>query len=620
MDYQEIITEYKAGGLDVSDLRKKLEKAKPLVGRSKFRAFRLLGERIYLNNCTTSSLITPETPEKLNEFEKDLEYQLNGYFSLIVQSIRDTKAWKFMGLIASEYSKENFQKLNNPEKFKMLIMLNKKYIEFLQYQKIADIRDSFLKTSNVDEEGTRKLAFLIKMFNTLKTDEAKKEFFCFDKEFLIALVDFRRSKSLRIEDFMRSKGKQMQSDYEKYSEYFSNEDFRDISENLVQIRKILKISIPKAIDYFNEISESEFELDYFRDEYKNLKKLEEKAKRMDIIRQKVNQEQEERAQNERLAKQEQEIKRLERERKEAEEQEERRKQEEARKKLEEEEKARKQKEKEELERALKQEEGLTKKMDEQIQVAQKTPTAKEQVNPLIFVWLEKEDTTLTRRVGNKNISRFFDKIKQIEEETGVRVSLFLVTNVGKEMALRRMQEFQKKANAKGFPRLVEGILGGYSSFKIDTNGKVTDIAVMSEENKEKIKRLLESSIYLQLDRRILESDEENFLRYQFSDKKDKSITMPYLYGLVKRILDDSRIKKQPLKFLPFIEERASGIDVVLESQLRGISQLPDYYKSKYEIAPGKTMQVNINTIEKFIGNIEPDEQMKNDEESKDLDE
>ena len=50
--------------------------------------------------------------------------------------------------------------------------------------------------------------------------EIKIEFFCFDKEFLIALVDFRRSKSLRIEDFMRSRGKQMQSDYEKYSEYF----------------------------------------------------------------------------------------------------------------------------------------------------------------------------------------------------------------------------------------------------------------------------------------------------------------------------------------------------------------------------------------------------------------
>ena len=70
---------------------------------------------------------------------------------------------------------------------------------------------------------------------------------------------------------------------------------------------------------------------------------------------------------------------------------------------------------------------------------------------------------------------------------------------------------------------------------------------------------------------------------------------------VNRLLDDPRISKQPLKFLPYIENKKAGIDVVLESQLKGISQLPEYYKSKYHIAPGKTMKVSIEDLDAFLG-------------------
>ena len=70
--------------------------------------------------------------------------------------------------------------------------------------------------------------------------------------------------------------------------------------------------------------------------------------------------------------------------------------------------------------------------------------------------------------------------------------------------------------------------------------------------------------------------------------------------LIKNILADEKVRRQPLKFLPYIEGKCAGIDVVLESQLKGISQLPEFYKQKYNIAPKKTMNARIDRIENFI--------------------
>ena len=50
MDYQEIITSYNNKSLDITNLKKKLEIARPLKGREKFRALDMIAQR--------SSLIT----------------------------------------------------------------------------------------------------------------------------------------------------------------------------------------------------------------------------------------------------------------------------------------------------------------------------------------------------------------------------------------------------------------------------------------------------------------------------------------------------------------------------------------------------------------------------------
>lgn len=576
MDYQELITSYNKKGLDITDLKEKLEIAKPLKGRAKFRALDMIAQRSALINDTSNVLIISEITDRVEVFYADTAKVLEEYFDVLIESIKNAKAWKFMKLVPSEYSIEVFKQLSDEKKFEMLLGLNQKYLSFLEYQKIADIRDC-LRNGNSDET-IRKLQFLIKMFDSFKNREIKNEFFCFDKKFLMALIDFRKSKCLRLEDFIKTKKKNVQQEYDKFLNFFTNEDFRTISENLVMTSRTLKTTIGDVIEAFSELSESESEISYLEDEYNEFKKLEKKFLRMKVVKVQYEKEKIKREKIEfakRLAEEKKKKEQEELQRKKLEQELKQAKENEAKNKL--------------LEAKLKQ------------KFLQENRPNKEQVNPLIFSWLEKEDLTLTRRIGNKKVVEMFDKIKQIQAKTGIRISLYIVTNAEKEIALKRLQDFQKKATTNGLPNLVEGILGGYSTFRIDDTGKISNIAIMSDVNRQKIINLLENTKGSSLLREKLESETDSYLRYQITDRKDKSITKEYLNLLVKNILKDERVRRQPLKFLPYMEGKCAGIDVLLESQLKGISQLPDYYKMKYNIAPGKTMNVRIDQIDNFIG-------------------
>ena len=97
----------------------------------------------------------------------------------------------------------------------------------------------------------------------------------------------------------------------------------------------------------------------------------------------------------------------------------------------------KEKERQERDRVIGKDEGNTGKMEQRIKDLQTTPTAKEQVRPVIFAWFEKEDVSLLKRLGTKRLTAFFDKLKRIEAETGIRTSLYLITNAGKEQTVKR---------------------------------------------------------------------------------------------------------------------------------------------------------------------------------------
>ena len=207
MVYQELISSYENKGLDITSLKGLLETAKPLKGRSKYRAIDIIAQRSALLNDINNLLILSEIADKLDFFEKSVNDILNQYFLALVQSIKNAKAWKFMKLDQADYTLDVFDSLNKKEQFKKIYSLNEKYLEFLGYQNVADIRDCLENANELTDETIEKLEFLRMMFEGLKNREVKIEFFCFDRVFLKALIDFWNSKSFKLEDYMKIKRK-----------------------------------------------------------------------------------------------------------------------------------------------------------------------------------------------------------------------------------------------------------------------------------------------------------------------------------------------------------------------------------------------------------------------------
>lgn len=520
MEYQEIITAYKDSSLATSEFLEKVEKAKLLKGRPRYRAIDIVDNSLTLNSEITYLLTMPENKYKAERFLENLEIVLYNYFAKLIDSVKECKAWTVMGIIPKGWSKQEFEELTTENKFKVLYNINQKYYKFLEYQKIADIKD-LLNIENLSETEIVRLNFLISMFDNFKNERIKSEFFCFDKKFLMALMSFKRGRQLRIEEYMETRKLSIQEDYKKYSVYFSTKDFRDIIENLTLTSKTLKISLTKTIESFYELSESEVESTHLENDFEALKNLEKKYIKMDRLRNKMIDERREK---------------------------------------------------------------------------------KERVVPIVFTWFERDDVTLARRITTKKLMDFFDQIKKLQIAMGVRISLFLVTNTDKDVTLKRLEELKKKSAASGLPKLVEGAYGGYSTFRIDKDGTITDIAKMSDVNRNKIIKLLEKGEKQSLSRKIIVEEETNYLRYQVADKKSKMITPDYLDKYVNQILQDEKIKKQPLKFLPYIEKNCSGIDIVLESQLKGIEHISEYYESKYNIS-GNILEVDLTTITDFINEV-----------------
>lgn len=576
MEYQEIVTKYKKNSLATNNLKKRLDIAKPLEARPRYRVLSMSGRNWYYNSNITDLLTIQETPKRLDLFENRSRDLINEYFNELIERIKACKAWDLMGIKARDFSKERFESAGLTEKFAIINELNQKYYIFLESQKLADLRGEFAPAnSELDNSLIMKICFLRLMFNNFKSDDVKKEFFCFDEQFLRALLKYRKSKDIRIEEHMRNQKKQIVRQYEKFCNFFTTEDFRDIIENIIITSRTLKIPRTEVMRIFAQMSEAEAEQDYLMQERLAFKELEQKCDRMNKLRAVYTEEK-------RIAEVEAKKKRL---------------LEVARKKAEELEKARKEAERE---RIIGHNEGDTGELDSKIKHIQNKVTVKEAVIPFLLVWLDKDEITLTRKVGNQKLTSLFNKLKEIERKTGYRISLFLITNADQDITQRRIEEIKKRAKIEKMPRLFEGALGGYSSFCIDENGTIKEVSKMSPENREKIKQLLESSFYTSLPRSLVDENEQNYLRYKFSDKPDKNITKQYLGFLIGNILCDEKVKKQPLKFMPFVEKNSVGIDVVLESQLKGISRVYEYYSSKYDISSGMSYKVNIEDIGMFL--------------------
>lgn len=590
-DKSEIISAYKHKTISIDGFKKGLQIAKPLTGRSKYRAMSISGARMNTHIKMLELEERIRSNEDQNKLKKNFEELLDIQFDRLVQAMKDCRAWKITGLVAQDYTREKFLEKSIPERISCIEELNVKYTRFLDTQAIADLRDCTLSLRKLsdDDDKIRKLCFLKLMFDSFKNPNVKDEFFIIDSRFLTALVSYRRDKKIKenLEDYISKRRRSVQLDYKKYSQFFSQEDFRELAENIDLASDTLKIAPRNIIEVYSEMSETEAEKEYLRRDLEDISKLKEIAAEIVNIETKAAAEKTIKDKYALREKQNEERKR--------------KFEEEAKKRKEEAVLRIKEKERQERERVIGKDEGYTGRMEQKIKDLQTTPTAKEQVRPIIFAWFEKDDVSLLKRIGSKRLTAFFDKLKRIEAETGVRTSLYLITNANREQTVRRLEEFKVRAKAAGLPRLVEGALGGYSSFRVDTDKNITDIAKMSPENRKKITLLLSKSQRTQLLPECIVQSETDYLRYQFTDKKDKSINKSWLNFTVNGLLSDPRVSKQPLKFLPYIENKCAGIDVVLESQLKGLSQVPEYYKSKYHIAPGKTIKVSIEDIDEFLG-------------------
>ena len=67
-------------------------------------------------------------------------------------------------------------------------------------------------------------------------------------------------------------------------QFFTNEDFRDIAENIDLARRTLKVPANTIMEAYSELSESEAESYYIEEEFNGFKKLEEKYNKMEKVK------------------------------------------------------------------------------------------------------------------------------------------------------------------------------------------------------------------------------------------------------------------------------------------------------------------------------------------------
>ena len=218
MEYREIITSYKENSLDTSKFKEKLEMAKPLKGRSKDRTPEIIGERQFFSFDMYNMVAMPETANKFKSFESDCNYQLNYYYSILLKSIQSTKSWKYMGINPEIPNEEYFKKLTINQKFEVILNLNRKYSEYLEFQKVADIRDS-LGEENLSEETIKKVQFFKLMYDGIESDVAKDELYALKRypKIISALLEYkisRKKKNINLEDFIKTKNKGIIREFE----------------------------------------------------------------------------------------------------------------------------------------------------------------------------------------------------------------------------------------------------------------------------------------------------------------------------------------------------------------------------------------------------------------------
>ena len=99
-------------------------------------------------------------------------------------------------------------------------------------------------------------------------------------------IEYKKDKKAKdsLDSFMGRKRKSTYRDFQKYSKYFSQEDFRELADNITLTARTLKVPNSSVIEAYSEMSETEAEIAYLSSDITILDSLEEKYNAMEVIR------------------------------------------------------------------------------------------------------------------------------------------------------------------------------------------------------------------------------------------------------------------------------------------------------------------------------------------------
>ena len=129
MEYEDVISAYKNGSLDISDLKKKLELARPLNSRPERLDLDIIASVFNTLRDGTNAQLIAEKPEKVEEYKTLVDWSLTEYYSNILERINSARAWGAMKVVPPKITTAEFKELLTEEKLRMVTTLNKRFKE-----------------------------------------------------------------------------------------------------------------------------------------------------------------------------------------------------------------------------------------------------------------------------------------------------------------------------------------------------------------------------------------------------------------------------------------------------------------------------------------------------------
>lgn len=608
MEFEEIIEKFKNKKLEISfdkDVKFLMEETNHYIPINNNISGNLSYFLSYLNGFK-ELYIEQAISEKIDLSDKKNEqYITNEKKEIIIMIKRILKSNKTLDILnsESEYKREDFdiyknyfiETEDNIEDTKKLIYLVKIYREYVGhvnqnnriYSQKSNSLDKRLKSDGVsltDEENQKTQAIydIFEYLNKVSVDEGKDNY-KFDNFILSEneeLLKLMIKEGTSLDEFFEKNSKMSKKLKYKYDDLMSvigSEYVEYVIPILMRTQKALEISEEKLIyDFQNEA--------FLKTETEACDELVAKLEKLLIIEEDYEKKKKE---EDKLKKEQQLLKEK------LEEAEIKRKEEEMNKAL----KLEKEKKEREAEKRkpIQKEEGKSKEFSNKIEELRNSIGPKEKVIPIFLQWYDKNNKDFSSKKLESFRKTFFKTIKDIEEKTKTRVSLFIFSDGNIEESKKILRQVKEEASKNELNRLVEGITAQRGSYAIDENGDITKMCIMSSQIYDKIVDISKNMFGENTDKYIkLNQDITSYVSFKYEDGDDNSLS--YSKFLAKRA--EKSVKRtygnHEIYYRPYIGKKNEGIDVLLYEQENTQNKITEYYQNKYYI--DKTFPINFTRV------------------------